>query len=121
MRLAVSIAAHSPLMAPAAAEFAEALQQIDFKTPAVPVFANVSVTPLASPANIQHELAMQLTQSVRWTETIQALAAAGIHTFVEMGPKDVLTGLIKRIDSGAVTFNLNNAANLAAFVQQMSA
>ncbi len=121
IRLAVSIAAHSPLMAPAAAEFAEALQRVDFRTPSVPVIANVSVTPLSSSEAIQHELAMQLTQPVRWTETIEALAAADTHVFVEMGPKDVLTGLIKRIDSGATTYNLNNAANLLAFVQQMTA
>jgi [acyl-carrier-protein] S-malonyltransferase len=119
IRLAVSIASHSPLMASVSAVFAQALGQVNFKSPSIPVYANVSASPLTTPDSIHHELEMQLTQPVRWTESVQAMAADGAVLFVEVGPKDVLTGLIKRISSAVQTHNLNSVQNLDSLVAQI--
>lgn len=97
MRLPVSIAAHSPLMHSGMADFTAAVQAVAWQAPQVPVIGNVQVQPLADVAAIQAELPAQLTSPVRWTETIRYLAAQGVTTFIEIGPKDVLTGLSKRI------------------------
>ncbi|MCL4250284.1 MAG: ACP S-malonyltransferase [Anaerolineae bacterium] len=120
IKLAVSIASHSPLMTSAAEAFAQALSQIDFQEPAVPVYANVTAAPLTTGGDIHRELEMQLTHSVRWTESIQAMVAAGFNSFVEIGPKDVLTGMIRRIESSANTTNLNTVDNLDAFIQSFA-
>lgn len=96
--LAVSIASHSPLMQAAADAFASTVAQVDFHQPRVPIVANVTAAPLATVAEIREELVEQLTSTVRWMESIQHMIAQGVTTFVEIGPKDVLTGLIKRID-----------------------
>jgi len=120
IKLAVSIASHSPLMASAAAAFAQALSQVNFQEPAVPVYGNVIAAPLTTADAIHQELEMQLTQPVRWTESIQAMVAAGLGTFVEVGPKDVLTGMIRRIDANAATTNLNSAENLDTFIQSFA-
>jgi [acyl-carrier-protein] S-malonyltransferase len=97
-RLAVSIAAHSPLMAEAAAEFRRALDETPFRQPNVPLVANATASPLTAPDEIRDALGRQLTSPVRWTESVQWMIAQGVTHFVEVGPKDVLTGLMKRID-----------------------
>ena len=116
VKLAVSIAAHSPLMAPAAAEFRKALDATHFTLPSVPVYGNVEAQPLASAEAIRDELDRQLTSSVRWTETIQHMSAAGLTHFVELGPKDVLVGLLKRINREATGTALNSATALNTFL-----
>lgn len=116
VKLAVSIASHSPLMEPAAAAFKEALAAVTIHAPRVPVYANVSAAPLTSADQIREELAQQLTHSVRWTESVRAMIAAGAHWFIELGPKDVLTALLKRIDRVGSGVALNSAAALQAFV-----
>lgn len=115
--LAVSVAGHSPLLADAAAELAQVLDTIDFQPPAVPVIANTTAAPLTDAAAIRAELAAQLTSRVRWTESVQAMRAAGVKTFVEVGPKDVLTGLLRRIDKDAIGVALNSAEALRAFAE----
>lgn len=117
VKLAVSIASHSPLMTSAADAFRETLEHTPFSEPSLPVYANVTAAPIGDVNAIRHELSVQLTRSVRWTESIQAMIAAGIETFVELGPKDVLTGLLKRIDSSKQGVALNSEAALRAFVQ----
>jgi [acyl-carrier-protein] S-malonyltransferase len=97
-RLAVSIAAHSPLMAEAAAEFRRMLEATPFQTPSVPVVANATAGPLTDPGEIREAVAKQLTSPVHWTDSMRWLIAQGVTRFVEVGPKDVLTGLMKRID-----------------------
>ena len=116
VRLAVSIAAHSPLMESASVDFRRALEQVSFHRPHVPVYANIDARPLTTAESIRQELEQQLTRSVLWTDSVRAMAAAGITTFVEVGPKDVLTGLIKRIDRDAARVVLNDLANLQAFI-----
>jgi [acyl-carrier-protein] S-malonyltransferase len=116
VKLAVSIAAHSPLMESASAAFRQALLATTFQTPTVPVYGNVDAAPLQDVDAIRRELDMQLTHSVRWTESVQAMVAAGAEQFIEIGPKDVLTGLLKRIDRSKSGTPLNSASALQAFV-----
>lgn len=118
VKLAVSIAAHSPLMESASATFRKALEATAFQTPTVPVYGNVNAAPLTSVDEIRMELEQQLTHSVRWTESVQAMIAAGAARFVELGPKDVLAGLMKRIDRSVPGVALNSAETLGAFVQE---
>jgi [acyl-carrier-protein] S-malonyltransferase len=118
IKLAVSIASHSPLMKPAADAFAQALAQVEFTSPAVPVYGNVNAAPLTDVDAIRVELAAQLTSSVRWTETIQRMIADGAHTFLEVGTKDVLVGLNRRIDETKTAVPINSVANLRQFVEK---
>jgi [acyl-carrier-protein] S-malonyltransferase len=97
-RLAVSIGAHSPLMAEAAAEFRRVLETTPFQAPSVPVVANAAAGPLTDPGEIREAVAKQLVSPVHWTDSMRWLIAQGVTRFVEVGPKDVLSGLIKRID-----------------------
>jgi [acyl-carrier-protein] S-malonyltransferase len=95
--LAVSIAAHSPLMASIADEFAAHVAATPFDSPSVPVIGNLTARPLTSRDQIRDELVRQLTGSVRWTESVRTMVEGGADHFVEIGPGAVLTGLVKRI------------------------
>lgn len=112
VKLAISIAAHSPLMESASAEFRQVLASTQFAAPRVPVYGNVGASPLADVDAIRKELDLQLTNSVRWTESVQAMVSAGAQTFLEFGPKDVLTGLLKRIDRSRTGKALNSVESL---------
>jgi [acyl-carrier-protein] S-malonyltransferase len=116
--LAVSIAAHSPLMASAAQALTEQINRTTIQAPAVPVYGNVSAAPLENIEAIQEELRRQLTEAVRWTETVQAMIAAGVTTFIEIGSKDVLTGLLKRIDRSAQGIALNTTSVIQSLQRQ---
>lgn len=117
IKLAVSIAAHSPLMQSASDAFNAAVAATPFAAPATPIIANVTAQPLEDAEAVRAELGRQLTQSVRWTESVQAMRAAGVTQFYEFGPKDVLCGLIKRIDREAAATPINSAAALAALIE----
>jgi [acyl-carrier-protein] S-malonyltransferase len=114
--LTVSVASHSPLMESIGVEFRQALDSTPFNTPAVPVVGNVEADLLKDEDAIRHELSEQLTSTVRWTESVQYMLGAGINTFIELGSKDVLSGLIKRIDRSATRITLNSAESVAAFL-----
>jgi [acyl-carrier-protein] S-malonyltransferase len=101
VRLAISIAAHSPMMTHAQAEFNRAVDQAPISDPDIPMVGNVTATPLRDAAAIRADLKAQLTSRVRWTETIQHMLDQGIDTFIELGSGEVLTGLIKRINRKA--------------------
>lgn len=101
--LAVSIAAHSPLMASVSGEFAQAVVQTPFNAARVPVVANTSARAITHPDDIRAELCAQLTSPVRWTDSVRFMSAQGVTSYIEVGPKDVLCNLIKRIDSAAQT------------------
>lgn len=116
VKLAVSVAAHSPLMAQAAESFRQTLESVTFQMPRFPVIGNTTAAALTTPAEIMAELSAQLTGSVRWTESVQALRALGAQTFLELGAKDVLTGLLKRIHKEAVGVAINNLSSLEAFI-----
>ena len=117
VKLAVSIAAHSPLMAAALAGFRQVINATTFSPPEVQIISNVNASPLTSPAEIRQELDQQLTQSVRWTDSMRALIEAGAQSFIEVGAGAVLTGLLRRIDRSKTRVNLNTAAAFERFLE----
>lgn len=100
IRLPISIAAHSPLMARVQSAFREALEDTRFHPPAIPIIGNTQARPLTTVPEIREELGAQLTSPVRWTESVRHMVADGVTDFVELGSKNVLVGLLKRIDRG---------------------
>jgi [acyl-carrier-protein] S-malonyltransferase len=100
VRLAVSIAAHSPLMAETAAAFRQALEKVTIRPPKVPFVANATAGPLTEPDQIRGALSQQLTSPVYWTGSVRWMIRQGVTRFVEVGPGEVLTGLLRRIDQG---------------------
>lgn len=98
VRLAVSIAAHSPLMAPAAQALRQAIDATPIRDPAMPVIGNVQASPLLTADAIRDDLAAQLTTAVRWTESMRYLLELGVDKVVEVGPGEVLASLMKRIE-----------------------
>jgi [acyl-carrier-protein] S-malonyltransferase len=102
-------------MTPAAQEFAARVAAISFQAPAAPVIGNVKAEPLTTPAEIQAELVAQLTSPVRWTASVTRMIAAGARRFVEFGPGNVLTGLIKRIDASMETGNVGTAEDVGRY------
>jgi [acyl-carrier-protein] S-malonyltransferase len=110
--LAVSIAAHSPLMECIVDEFRQAVKATEFRTPTVPVVANVSAAPLTSVEALREELVQQLTSPVRWVESVQYMIGQGVAEFVELGPKDVLTKLMRRIDKNVQAMNVEDVTAL---------
>jgi [acyl-carrier-protein] S-malonyltransferase len=98
IRLEISIAAHSPLMGDAAVEFKKALSKCTIKPPQITFVANATAGPLEGPEQIREALGRQLTSPVRWTESVQWMIEQGATRFVEVGPGEVLTGLVRRID-----------------------
>ncbi len=101
--LKVGGAFHSPLMEPARVELAEAIMNTPFNTPVCPVYQNVNAKPSTDPEAIKRNLVDQLTSPVRWTQTIQNMAADGGDDFMELGPGNVLQGMIKKIAPEAAT------------------
>lgn len=95
--LAVSGAFHSVYMESARAELAEAISKTEFKTPVCPVYQNVDALPHTSSEEIRANLLLQLTSPVRWTQEVKNMISDGAEQFIECGPGEVLTGLVKRI------------------------
>lgn len=103
LQLPVGGAFHSPLMLPAQEELSIAINQTNFKTPVCPIYQNVDAKPYKNPEQIRENLIKQLTSPVRWTTTIQNMIADGAKHFVELGPGNVLQGLIAKIDRDVTT------------------
>ncbi|HKC67995.1 MAG TPA: ACP S-malonyltransferase [Bacteroidia bacterium] len=99
--LPVGGAFHSPLMEPARAELAEAINQTNFNTPICAVYQNVNAKAVTSPDEIKKNLIAQLTAPVRWTQTVEQMLADGATHFTEVGPGKVLQGLIKKVNKDA--------------------
>jgi [acyl-carrier-protein] S-malonyltransferase len=120
--LNVSTAFHSPMMAPASEKLAEAVRDMDFSAPRVRVYANATgrdlmegkPAALSDAAWIRDRLALQLKSPVYWQETIENMAADGIELFIELGPGQTLTGLVKKIRPDARALNVADAESLAA-------
>ncbi|MDP2829186.1 MAG: ACP S-malonyltransferase [Sulfuricellaceae bacterium] len=110
--LPVSVPSHCALMKPAAEKLAAYLQDVKMQTPAIPVLHNADVRSYSQASEIKDALARQLYQPVRWVETVQALAAAGVTQIAECGPGKVLAGLNKRIVSDMLSIALTDAAAL---------
>jgi len=113
--LAVSIASHSRLMESAAREFANAVANTPMRAPKIPVISNVTAQPLSTVEEIRRELVAQLTSAVQWTKTIEYIAARGVTTFIELGPKDVLAGLIRRINKDVHAVSVGDVASVKGF------
>ena len=112
-RLNVSGPFHSSLLAEAGRKLGEWLAGIRIEPPDIPVYANVTARPMSSPEEIRENLAAQVSAPVRWVESVEAMAAAGFDTFVEVGPGRVLSGLVKRIAREASVENFGSAEDLA--------
>lgn len=112
--LPVSVPSHCALMKPAAEKLAADLAALSFHTPVIPVLNNVDVAIANDAAAIKDALVRQLFSPVRWTESIEWLAAQGVTEVVELGAGKVLAGLIKRIDKNLLTTSVNDIASLKA-------
>lgn len=116
--LKVSGAFHSPLMKDAAAGLASLLAAASIAALAVPLVANVTAKPLTRAEEIRNELLEQIVSPVRWVASVQHMVAQGVSTFIEIGPGNVLTSMIKRISPEAQLVNLRNLEDVRAFVRQ---
>ncbi len=114
IKLAVSGGFHSPFMEPARAELAQAIEATAFKAPICPVYQNVTASPETDPAVIKKNLVAQLTSSVRWTQTMQNMIAAGVDEFVEVGPGKVLQGLIRKTSRDVKNSGISTLADINA-------
>jgi len=112
--LPVSVPSHCALMKPAAERLAEALAEIEFNAPQLPVINNVDVVAETDPAKIKDALVRQLYSPVRWTEGVEKMSEQGVEKLLEMGPGKVLTGLTKRIVKTLDAAAVNDIASLEA-------
>ncbi|MFN3217156.1 MAG: ACP S-malonyltransferase [Acidimicrobiales bacterium] len=120
MPLAVSGAFHTPFMEPARDRLRKAIDQVEFRDPDRPVYANVDAMGHTSAADWPGLLSSQLTSPVRWRHTVHALEEAGGSTFVELGPGTVLTGMARRIASAAATAKVNTPADVDQLLETIS-
>ncbi len=110
--LKVAGAYHSSLMASAARQLEDVLAKIEFRAPRFPVVSNVTALPHGGPDDIRRNMALQVTSSVRWVDTIRWFEQQGVERYIEFGPGRVLSGLVKRIQPGAALCNVQDAASL---------
>jgi [acyl-carrier-protein] S-malonyltransferase len=103
LKLAVGGAFHSPIMEPARAELEEAIRITNFNKPVCPVYQNVSAKPSSDPDLIKINLVAQLTSPVRWTQSVINMISDGATSFTEVGPGNVLQGLIKKVNQNIIT------------------
>jgi [acyl-carrier-protein] S-malonyltransferase len=103
LKLNVGGAFHSPLMEPARIELQQAIENTTILSPLCPIYQNVDPRPNTDPAQIKANLITQLTGAVRWTQTIEQMLADGATEFTEVGPGNVLQGLVKKVNRAAVT------------------
>jgi [acyl-carrier-protein] S-malonyltransferase len=112
MPLAVSGAFHSPVMKPAAEGLARAIAATPVNDAQIPLIGNIHATALTSAGDIREELAQQIASSVQWIRSVEYLVAQGITTFIEIGPGQALTGMVKRIAKGTTLLNVSSGADL---------
>ena len=103
IKLSVGGAFHSPLMEPARLELEEAIKNTTFSKPVCPVYQNVNASPSIDPDIIKLNLVSQLTSPVRWTQSVINMISGGATSFIEVGPGNVLSGLIKKVNKDMVT------------------
>lgn len=117
--LDVSAPFHCALMEPAAEIMAAALSKTNLRAPVLPVVANVTTAPVSDVAVIRQLLFEQVTGMVRWRESVEAMAALGVHGFVEFGAGRVLSGMIKRINRDVTTTALEGLDDIDAFLKTL--
>ncbi|HEX2122350.1 MAG TPA: ACP S-malonyltransferase [Thermoanaerobaculia bacterium] len=114
--LPVSAPFHCELMKPAEERLAPVLDAANFKDLWVALISNVDASPIGTATAVRNALLRQVASPVRWVESVQRMVAMGVKRIVEVGPGNVLTGLIKRIDSNVELVNVSDAASLEAFL-----
>jgi [acyl-carrier-protein] S-malonyltransferase len=120
--LNVSVANHSPLVADAVPDFAKFMAEIEFKQPQVPVYFNTSAAKETDIGTIKEMMANQIVSRVRWCEIIEAMLAEGVDTFIEVGPKTVLKGMIKKIipkGTKVTSLQFDTPASLSQCVEEI--
>ncbi|MEQ8842632.1 MAG: ACP S-malonyltransferase [Acidimicrobiales bacterium] len=120
MRLPVGGAFHTPLMAPARDRLRKAIDQVEFRAPEQPVYANVDGAAHAEAADWPDLLGAQLCSPVRWRQTLRNLEADGFNTYVELGPGTVLTGLVKRTVKTGHRINIATPADLDSTLEKLA-
>lgn len=118
--LPVSAPFHCALMAPAAQAMRDALGEVGIGPPLVPIVANVEARPITDPGAIRDALVRQVTGTVRWRESVAAMAQGGVDAFYEVGAGKVLTGLVKRIATGATAAAIGTPEDVAAFASSLA-
>jgi len=118
--LPVSAPFHSSLMKPAQDRLAGDLQALKFENPSVPVLCNVDAALVATADTGRDALVRQVTGSVKWDQSMRALIAKGVDTFVEVGPGKVLCGLMRQIDRAKTAVNVEDEASLAKTLEKLS-
>lgn len=103
LKLNVGGAFHSPLMEPAKIELQEAIEKVTLNNPICPIYQNVNAQPTSDPAVIKENLIAQLTGAVRWTQTVSNMIADGATDFIEVGPGNVLQGLVRKVSRDVQT------------------
>jgi [acyl-carrier-protein] S-malonyltransferase len=111
--LAVSIAAHSPLMDSIQKEWNDAVDACAIKDADIPVIGNVHANQLVRADDLRLDIKVQMQSRVRWTESVRVMSGMGIQTYVEAGSGDVLLGLIKRINASAVRLPLGKPSDFS--------
>jgi [acyl-carrier-protein] S-malonyltransferase len=119
IRLNVAGAYHSRLMLSAQEKLAAELANVPIQAPSVPVICNFAATAATTPDDIRGMLVRQVTGSVRWTESIQALVAAGHRQFLELGPGKIIAGLVSKIEKDATVHSVDDLASLEAAVEAL--
>ena len=118
--LPVSAPFHCALMEPAAERLRPLIDEAPFKDLWVSLVSNVDASPIGTPTAVRNALLRQVASPVRWVESVQKMISMGVRRFVEIGPGNVLTGLIKRIDASAELHNVSDVASLEAFLSVSS-
>lgn len=118
--LAVSGAFHSPLMEEAAKKFAKEARIVEFQTAKVPIISNVTGKPVQSGRQWKNLLEQQIISPVLWTQTVQYMVEQGIEVFIEIGPGNVLSRLIKKIVPSAITLNISDESSLKSTVTEVN-
>jgi [acyl-carrier-protein] S-malonyltransferase len=117
LALAVSIAAHSPLMASIQADWNAAVDACTMGTPRIPVVGNVHARSMLTADELRADIKAQMQSRVRWTESVQLMQMNGIHVYVEAGSGEVLMGMIKRIDPAAVRYPLGTPKDFVTLAE----
>jgi [acyl-carrier-protein] S-malonyltransferase len=121
--LKVSVANHSPLVAGAVEDFAVFMETISFSAPKIPMFFNATAAREQDPAAIRNIMARQIASRVRWYESVNSMVADGVEVFVELGPKNVLTGMMRKIlprKSNITCLQADTSESLAKVVEVVS-
>ena len=117
LALAVSIAAHSPLMASMQEDWNAAVDACSMETPQIPVVGNVQAKPMLTADELRADIKAQMQSRVRWTESVQLMQMNGIQAYVEAGSGEVLLGMIKRIDPGSLRYPLGAPKDFVALTE----